>query len=201
MTQRPNNLTPMSRQTRRQTIFVFVFLIVVLLFVMTFRLGAVRGESMQPTYVEGQAVLVLRRNWLNSGLKRGDVVLVKHGRDVLIKRIYRLPGEEIDGRVTAFLRNSSIYDLSDYYEQVPNKAGEPRLLVPQGFVVLLGDNPRASEDSRQFGPVPIRDIIGTVVNAPPPPVAEPSPRSLETENPIRRFQPSPSTAAPPDKSG
>lgn len=190
----------MSRQTRRQTIFVVVFLVVVVLFVLTFRLGAVRGVSMQPTYEDGQAVLVLRRTWLNSGLKRGDVVLVQHGRDVLIKRIYRLPGEEIDERVTAFLRISSIYDLSDYYEQVPGKNVEqpPRLIVPQGFVVVLGDNARQSEDSRQFGPVPIRDIIGTVVNAPPPPASEPPTERSSSTQDLRRFIRPPSKRAMPD---
>lgn len=161
----------MSRQTRRQTVFVGVFLVIVVLFVLTFRLGAVRGISMQPTYEDGQAVLVLRRTWFSPALMRGDVVLVQHGRDVLIKRIYRLPGEEIDGRVTEFLRASNTYDLSDYYEQSAGKTPEQsRLIVPRGYVVVLGDNGPQSEDSRQFGPVPIRDIIGKVVNAPPPPI-------------------------------
>jgi signal peptidase I len=163
----------MSRQTRRQSIFVGVFLLIVIVFVLTFRLGAVRGVSMSPTYEEGQAVLVLRRTLFRPALQRGDVVLVQHGRDVLIKRIYRLPGEEIDGRVSFFLKFSDTYDLSDYYEQVPGKnKGETRLVVPKDYVVVLGDNARASEDSRMFGPVPIRDILGTVVNAPPPPATE-----------------------------
>lgn len=162
-----------SRQTRRQSIFVGVFLIIVIVFVLTFRLGAVRGVSMSPTYEEGQAVLVLRRTLFRPALQRGDVVLVQHGRDVLIKRIYRLPDEEIDGRVSAFLKFSDTYDLSDYYEQTPGKnKDETRLVVPKDYVVVLGDNARASEDSRMFGPVPIRDIIGKVVNAPSPPITD-----------------------------
>ncbi len=177
----------MSRQTRRQTVFVSVFLVVVILFVLTFRLGAVRGVSMLPTYENGQAVLVLRRTWFSPAFKQGDVVLVKHGRDVLIKRIYRLPGEEIDGRVTAFLTSSDSYNLSDYYEQSPNKhSALPHLTVPAGYVVVLGDNGPQSEDSRQFGPVPIRDIIGKVVNAPPPPLNNgmPTPRPPRLQAPI-----------------
>ncbi len=163
----------MSRQTRRQSIFVGVFLFIVIVFVLTFRLGAVRGVSMSPTYEDGQAVLVLRRTVFRPALQRGDVVLVQHGRDVLIKRIYRLPGEEIDGRVSILLKFSDTYDLSDYYEQVQSKnKGETRLVVPKGYVVVLGDNARASEDSRMFGPVPIRDILGTVVNAPAPPITD-----------------------------
>ena len=128
---------------------------------------------MSPTYEEGQAVLVLRRSLFRPALQRGDVVLVQHGRDVLIKRIYCLPGEEIDRRVSVFLKLSDTYDLSDYYEQVPGKnKGKTRLLVPKDYVVVLGDNARASEDSRMFGPVPIGDIIGKVVNAPAPPISD-----------------------------
>ena len=188
----------MSRQTRRQTVFVGVFLVIVMLFVLTFRLGAVRGVSMLPTYQEGQPVLVLRRNWFSPALKQGDVILVQHGRDVLIKRIYRLPGEEIDPRVSAYLRSSDTYDLSDYYEQSPQKnLTLPRLTVPQDYVVVLGDNAPQSEDSRQFGPVPIRDIIGKVVNAPPAPVSN---APMTTRPPKPRLQ-VPSDLLTPPKSG
>ena len=140
--------------------------------------------------------MVLRRTWFSPALKTGDVVLVRHGRDVLIKRIYRLQGEEIDVRVTAFLHSSDSSNLSDYYEQSPSKnSALPRLTVPQGYVVVLGDNGPQSEDSRQFGPVPIRDIIGKVVNAPPPPINN----GMPTPRPPRLLMPA--DLPKPPKSG
>jgi signal peptidase I len=168
----------MSRANRRQTLFVLVFLIVVLGFVTTFRMGVVRGDSMYPTYLNGQVVLVRRRNWLSGPLHHNDVVLVRKDRDVLIKRVWRLPGEEVDDpgvRRPTFLNN-----LQDYYEQervqTPDGTEETRLFVPQGFLVILGDNRRVSEDSRIFGPVPERDVLGVVVASPPPPFpTEPMP--------------------------
>jgi signal peptidase I len=163
----------MSRSVRRQVAFVSVFLVVVALFVTMFRMGVVRGSSMEPTYENGQVVLVQRRNRFSPPLKRSDVILVRHDRDVLIKRIYRLEDEEMTDTfpyTAAMIRHSG---LDDYYEQQPAIAPvngpPPRLFVPRGYVVVLGDNIRNSEDSRVFGPVPMRDILGVVVNSPRPP--------------------------------
>ncbi|MFS1304267.1 S26 family signal peptidase [Streptosporangium longisporum] len=44
---------------------------------------------------------------------------------------------------------------------VPHGAGETS--VPGGCVVLLGDNPEESLDSRHFGYVPVADVVGKVV--------------------------------------
>ncbi|HZO89850.1 MAG TPA: signal peptidase I [Chthonomonadaceae bacterium] len=160
----------MSPDTRRQAIFVAVFLIVVVMFVLTFRLGVVHGQSMAPTYQDGQVVLVRRRNLWSGPLHHDDVVLVRKDRDVLIKRIYLLPGEELTN--PAIVRATFVNNVADYYEQqITDTPRGPitRLFVPEGFIVVLGDNRRVSDDSRQFGPVPIRNVLGVVVGSPPPP--------------------------------
>ena len=81
---------------RRQTLFIGVFLVVVVLFVTNYCMGVVRGSSMEPTYQDSQVVLVRRRTPLNAKLHRNDVVLLQRDRgEVIIKRIFRLPGEEV----------------------------------------------------------------------------------------------------------
>jgi signal peptidase I len=160
----------MSSSTRRQTLFVIVFLIVVFAFVMTYRMAVVHGQSMEPTYQNGQVVLVRRYNWLCPPLHHNDVILIRKDRDVLIKRVYRLPGEEVDDPQVR--RLTFLHNLDDYYEQqrVQTPMGtDVRLIVPDGFVVVLGDNRRVSEDSRLFGPLPERNVLGIVMGAPPPP--------------------------------
>lgn len=169
----------MSRSVRRQVAYVIVFLIVVLLFMTMFRMGVVRGSSMDPTYENGQVVLVQRRNWFSRPLRRNDVVLIRHDRDVLIKRIYRLEGEEMTNTSLYTAENVYYSGLEDYFEQsspakTKSRRSYSRLFVPKGYLVVLGDNIRNSEDSRVFGPLPASDVLGVVVNSPPPPYANPN---------------------------
>jgi signal peptidase I len=158
---------------RRQATFIGVFLIVVLMFVTTYCMGVVRGASMEPTYQDGQVVLVRRHTILNPTLHRNDVVLLQRDRgEVIIKRIYRLPGEEVLPGYPFLIGKGQSQGLSDYYEQETLKTRRvvsTRFFVPHGYIAVLGDNPDVSEDSRFFGPVRISDVLGVVVDAPPPP--------------------------------
>jgi len=174
---------------RRQTLFVVVFLIVVLFFVTTYCTGVVRGQSMMPTYQDGQVVLVRRRTPLNPALHRNDVVLLQRDRgEVIIKRIYRLPGDEVLPGYPFVFGFSPFRRLTDYYEQQTTRVGEvqtTRYFVPRGYIVVLGDNPEISEDSRFFGPVPISSVIGAVVDAPGPPASPGDRRAPPIQPPSR----------------
>ena len=111
---------------------------------------------------------------LHPALHRNDVVLLQRDRgEVIIKRIYRLPGDEVIPGHPYLIRSREPRGLNDYYEQETVKTpGGPstRYFVPRGYIAVLGDNPDVSEDSRFYGPVPIADVLGTVVDAPGPPV-------------------------------
>lgn len=158
----------LRRAPRRQTVLIGVFLLLVFLFLVLFRMGVVRGQSMMPTYVDGQVVLVSRRHGFSPPLRHNDVVLLRKDRDVIIKRVYRLEGEEIDNTFPYVLSRTLANNLGDYYEH--KKEGDRiHYFVPQGYIVVIGDNLRVSEDSRYFGPVPVRDVLGTAVAAPGPP--------------------------------
>lgn len=172
----------MRHASRRQTILIALFLVIVVVFMTMFRMGVVRGTSMEPTYYDGQVVLVHRMNWFSGPLHRGDVVLLRKDRDVIIKRIYRLPGEEVDAAAPNVARSTFRNGLADYYEQKVTetpRGPQTQLFVPDGFVVVIGDNLKVSEDSRLFGPLPLRDVLGVVPGAPPAPysASEPPPGS------------------------
>lgn len=161
----PEVYSGMSR-ARRQFVAVLIFLIVAGFFMTRFRLAVVHGESMMPTYRDGDVVLVNKLSSGTAGLQRGDVVLVRNGKDILIKRVAFLPGDIIRGRNAFAFRR-----VWQYFERVPDSSsfmGGMSLRVPQETVVVLGDNPAVSDDSRLFGPVAIKDVIGRVVNARPP---------------------------------
>lgn len=107
----------------------------------------VQGQSMEPTFTDGQRLWVTEAYWLFGGLKANDVVLVRSPEDgdVLIKRVYGLPGQEMDWDAPTL-------------QQVGN-----RRYVPANAIFIVGDNPEVSVDSRDFGPVPLNHVIGKVL--------------------------------------
>jgi signal peptidase I len=154
----------LSQRKRRHIIAALLFVVFVLFLTTSFRLAVVRGDSMLPSYHDGQLVLVNRFGLLGGPLRPGDVVLVNIGHDALIKRIAYLPGQTINETETPLFRR-----VKDYFNVTPppnDDLSVPKLTVPPGYIVVLGDNRRVSEDSRLFGPIAEHDIIGRVINTP-----------------------------------
>src|SRR5262249_22627514 len=144
----------MSRP-RRQLLAAALFLVLVLSLLTMFRVAVVHGDSMLPTYHDGDTVFVSRAG---GTLKHGDVVLVQvPSHEVLIKRVYKLPGETIDAK------NAPLFNrVSEYFD--PTHQASAPLRVPAGYIVVLGDNRAVSDDSRSFGTIPLKDVLGRVIN-------------------------------------
>lgn len=117
-----------------------------------FQVAVVDGESMEPTLRPGQLALAVRHF---GALRRGDIVLVRRGPDILIKRVAYLPGDRVATADQPLFRS-----VRDYFEHGRDHRS---LFVPKGRVVVLGDNRLHSDDSRRFGPVPLHDITGRIV--------------------------------------
>lgn len=120
----------------------------------------VYGQSMEPNLHTDMRVVVEKVSYRLHTPQRGDVVVlrVRPGDDLLIKRVIGLPGDEIaihDGKVYV---NGQPLD-EPYLDQETRGNLAPRI-VPPLHVFVMGDNRRASNDSRSFGPVHIDNIIG-----------------------------------------
>ncbi|MER7280077.1 signal peptidase I [Dactylosporangium sp. NPDC000244] len=105
----------------------------------------VSGLSMRPTLDPGDRVLV-RRAVLGT-VRRGQVVVLggADGVEYLIKRVAALPGDPVpDAGITGVA-----------------VADGPT--VPPGKLVVLGDNPDFSLDSRRLGYLPGERLLGVVV--------------------------------------
>ena len=142
------------------------------LVVLNFR---VDGESMLPNLDDGQMLLVNRNAYqyvdVNGNRyypfdppERGDVVVFdppNNSEKPYIKRIIGLPGEQVtfgDGRV--FIDGEP---LDEDYIKDRTRCGRSDtcdVVVPDGYVYVLGDHRTNSSDSRVFGPVPIENVVG-----------------------------------------
>src|SRR5688572_5985213 len=144
------------------------------LVVLNFR---VDGESMLPNLDDGQMLLVNRnayqffefgneRYYPFDPPERGDVIVFEPptGSDKpYIKRIIGLPGEEVtfgDGQV--FIDGEGLDE--DYIEERTRcnaaRSDACDVVVPDGYVYVLGDHRTNSSDSRAFGAVPVENIVG-----------------------------------------
>jgi signal peptidase I len=126
------------------------------------------SESMVPTLRVGDRVLVNKFIYRFSEPQRGDIVVfrsVEGGGEDLIKRVVGLPGDKVE------LRHGKLFlDGQQHNEPyVVNKScvrGMPKtcsygpVTVPKGDYFMMGDNRAKSADSRFFGPVPKKAIIG-----------------------------------------
>ena len=152
---------------------VMAVVLVAIVFTFVARVITVDGRSMEPTYYNGDRVLVTQ---LAGPAQQGDVVIVVEALDEpIIKRVIATEGQvvdfdselgevTVDGQVVA----GSVYGTEDgitYVPDLPGQVLEFPQTVPEGCVFVLGDNRDNSTDSRfvSVGMVDCRNILGKVV--------------------------------------
>lgn len=169
---------PVSRPRRHSStrntlewVAVIVGAVVVALLIKTFVAQAFRipSDSMVPTLLDGDRVLVNKLSYDLHDINRGDVVVF--GRpdtlpsspgepEDLIKRVIGLPGDEL------ITKDGSVYVNGRLLEEPYLPAGtvsggiDAALVVPEGEIFVMGDNRMNSSDSRVFGSVPSDSVVG-----------------------------------------
>ncbi|MDP2651545.1 MAG: signal peptidase I, partial [bacterium] len=128
----------------------------------------VDGDSMHPTFQNLDYLIVDEFLYYFKTPARGDVVVFRYPGNpsiFYIKRIIGLPGETVSinrGVVTITTAAGQEFTLAEPYI-VNEDATYTRsvLLNPEEYFVM-GDNRPNSSDSRIWGPLPRKDIIGRV---------------------------------------
>jgi signal peptidase I len=120
----------------------------------------VLGPSMQPNLWENEKVLVGKVEYYFAKPKRGDIVIVKFPdrTEDIIKRVIATGGERI--RVTGGYVYINDQKLDEPYELEPANHDDPEITVPADSIFVMGDNRNDSHDSRDVGPIPLKDVIG-----------------------------------------
>ncbi len=136
--------------------------------------------SMRPTLLEGDLILVNKFIYgakvpftelclsALSGLKRGDVIVFVYPEDRkknFIKRLVGFPGEAVEIKNgTIYINDKPLLELvfsQRYYYNRGDLAGEgQKIIIPKDSYFVLGDNSASSKDSRYWGFVPRKNIIG-----------------------------------------
>lgn len=89
------------------------------------------------------------------------VGLASSGTD-LIKRVIALPGETVEGRGGHVLIDGRVL-IEPYLPPGTLTSSFGPFVIPKGYVWVMGDNRNDSEDSRYFGAIPVRTIVGRAI--------------------------------------
>jgi signal peptidase I len=169
----------------QEYIEAIILAILIAFFIRTFVIQAYKipSGSMKPTLQIGDHILVTKFNY---GIKlplirstvipvgaprRGDIVVFIYPEDRskdFIKRLIGLPGDTIEVRDKKILVNglpwSDAHGVHVDNLIIPGSV-QPRdnfgpVTVPEGSLFVMGDNHDESYDSRFWGFVPMKDVLG-----------------------------------------
>lgn len=160
-----------SRAWWRENLESFVWAVALALAIRTFIMAPFKipSGSMHPTLMEGDRILVNKFVYRFHEPQRGDIVVFRYPEDrkrPFIKRLIGVGGDQVqitDERLVvngAPLTGPAIFATNRYYNQgVYGQKGQA-IEVPREHYYVLGDNSGSSHDSRFWGFVPKRLMIG-----------------------------------------
>lgn len=121
----------------------------------------VRGASMEPTLHDNERLIANKISYRFETPERGEIIIFRPPLEIkrnYIKRIIGVPGDKIE------ITKGKIYLNDKKLEEpyVKNRSYEnmPPTIVPDNSFFVLGDNRPNSSDSRYWGFVPRKNVVG-----------------------------------------
>jgi len=168
-------------------IFFLALLIIAPIRIFLFQPFFVQGASMEPNFEDREYLIINELGYkvtdvgFNNvkffsiksfkNLERGDVAVFRYPKNpsqYFIKRIIALPGEKIEISNEQVIicsegANSVILNESNYLAENEETTGAVNKILADNEYFVMGDNRSFSSDSRSWGTVKKKDIIGKVL--------------------------------------
>ncbi len=165
--------TPENKKHSGFFIEILKFVVITVVIVVPVRLFVaqpfiVSGASMEPSFETGQYIIVDQISYAFEAPKRGEVIIFRYPKDTtkfFIKRVIGLPNETMElkgGNV--IIKNSKNPDgfiLDEPYIKSDNlNSQDMAITLKDDEYFVMGDNRHASSDSRIWGPLEEKFVIG-----------------------------------------
>lgn len=150
---------------------VYLWVIVLTLLLVCFRIVVVSGSSMHDTLLDGDYLLLLSSTFYTSP-KQGDIVVASkdsfNNGELIVKRVIAVENQTVDIDFEEGIVYVDGTPLDEPYTLTltTNREGVTfPLTVEEGCVFVLGDNRNGSLDSRsrEIGLIDRREIIGKAI--------------------------------------
>ncbi len=150
---------------------VYTMAIVMVVFLLFFRVVVVEGPSMNDTLMSKDYLFLLSRAFYREP-QQGDIVVASmdhfNAGEPIVKRVIAREGQTVDINFDTGIVSVDGVELSEPYTRTLTtqfEGTEFPLTVSEGHVFLLGDNRAQSMDSRdpRIGEVDTREIMGKVL--------------------------------------
>jgi signal peptidase I len=153
-------------------LFIMALAIVLPIRLLLFQPFVVSGASMDPNFHDADYLIIDELTYKLREPERQDVIVFKYPINPAykyIKRIIGLPGEKVDivnGEVF-ITKNNETFKLEENYLSEKTKQEWTRnvnfsIELKSDEYFVMGDNRNYSSDSRIWGPVPRKNIVGKV---------------------------------------
>lgn len=130
----------------------------------------VKGSSMINTINNNDRLLINKLSYIYKKPSRGDIIVFKpplknHKDELFIKRVIAIEGDKfkIIGNYVYINGELLMEEYIGDEKYIKRDYNILQGIVPKGYVFVLGDNRNNSNDSRTFGFVPIKNIVGKAV--------------------------------------
>jgi len=161
----PNTWKIVAREIAETLLLTALIFFTIQLFIKNFR---VVGTSMVNNLKDGQYLIIdkvsyypIITNFGFGGIERGDVVVFEppnRPEDDYVKRVIGLPGETVEVIKGQIYINGDL--LPEPFQPRTGTYSMPPMEVGEGEIFVLGDNRNNSNDSHNWGPLPMENIVG-----------------------------------------
>lgn len=147
---------------------LIVFFLVIIVVSLCFKGAKIEGYGMMPTLRNNDIVIAKR----TKRIKRFDLVIFKIGDKQQVRRVVGLPGERLQYKDDVLLIDGNPIDEKFIIDEINESQHGGKAftedfssssnVIPEDYYLVLGDNRLYATDSRHYGLIAKRNIIGVI---------------------------------------